>query len=604
MSDYEDIALEEQLEQRNVTWPLFRRLFSYAKPYRNILIRTMIATLLATASTLMGPRLIQWGIDHYLLKVAQDGLSQDKLMHGLLVVSGLYLGNLLLGWIVSVYQIRNAVRMGQGMMNDIRQAVFGHIQALSLNYFDRTHQGRILNRADTDIDSLDQILTWGANQMLGNGMTLVGVILLMAGYDLRLCAAASVVLVPLFIGTYLYQKNVMQAFREMRRHSSRLTAAVAEGVTGVRVVQAMAREEENLERFHTLHAGFSERAYNVAKIFHTYMPFLGIVYGIGMSILLGYGGTLALRHEITVGELAAFLLYLGMFFGPVQTMGELYNAALSAASSAERIFQLLDTPPQIVDGLEVEELTRLRGEVEFRSVCFRYDTTPPDRWILNHVSFRVEPGQTVALVGSTGSGKTSIISVLARFYEIQQGEILVDGHELRKVSVKSLHQQLGIVTQDNFLFTGTILENLKYGKPGATDDEVHQAARMLGAEAMITRWPEGYEKKVTERGSNFSAGERQLLCMVRALVADPRILILDEATSAVDSQTEKVIQHALEVLMERRTCFVIAHRLSTVVNADLILVLRQGEIVERGTHAELMKLDGVYAGLHDEFMAV
>jgi ABC-type multidrug transport system fused ATPase/permease subunit len=339
-----------------------------------------------------------------------------------------------------------------------------------------------------------------------------------------------------------------------------------------------------------------------ARIFHTYLPMLGLLSGLGTVIILGYGGSLATRHEITVGELAAFVLYLGMFFGPIQTMGDLYNALLSTAASAERIFDLLDTQPQVRDRPGAQPLPPIRGHVVLEHVWFRYDTTPEDTWVLRDICLEARPGETVALVGHTGSGKTSIISLIARFYEPQRGRILIDGRDLQEGTLESLHEQLGLVTQENFLFTGTVVENLKFGRPGASDEEVMAAARCLGTHELILRLAEGYQTKVGERGSNLSAGERQLLTFTRAMVVQPRILILDEATSAVDPQTEQTIQRALEVLFARRTAFVIAHRLSTVRHAHRIVVLDQGQIVEQGTHAELLARGGPYAQLHGEFI--
>lgn len=598
MASQIDIEIEEATAQRRMTRALFFRLAAFLRPYRRAFAANLLFTLLATTSQLLGPKFIQVGIDRYLAGVQDVSMA----MRGILVVSVLYLANLLLGWSLSTAQVKTAIRVGQGAMNDLRLAVFEHIQKLSLNYFDKTHQGRIIARADTDIDSLDRIMTWGANQLLASVLTLIGVVVLMLQYDWRLCLAVSAVLPPLFVATRLFHRYGLAAHRKVRAQTSRLTSAMAENIAGVRVVQAFSREDENLRRFQALHGTFNELALAAAKVFHTYMPFIGLMSGVGTLIVLGYGGSLAIQGEITVGELAAFALYIGMFFGPIQTMGDLYNAVLSTAASAERIFQLLDTQPQVRNRSDATPLPVIRGHVVFEDVWFRYDSTPAESWVLKDIQLDARPGQTIALVGHTGSGKTSIISLLARFYEPQRGRVSIDGVDLQNATVESLHEQIGIVTQENFLFTGTVMENLKFGKPAAADEEVESAAKALGTHEIIRRFADGYQTKVSERGGNFSAGERQLLTFTRAMVARPRILILDEATSAVDAQTERVIQHALERLFEQRTCFVVAHRLSTVQHAHQILVLDHGEIVERGTHGELLAKGGEYARLHAEFV--
>ncbi|HKS38327.1 MAG TPA: ABC transporter ATP-binding protein [Verrucomicrobiae bacterium] len=598
MATKDDLLLEEEFAQKRMSAATFTRLMGYLRPYKRAFALNLLFTLLATLSQLLGPKFIQVGIDRYLT----GGAAAQAAMQGILLVSVIYLGNLLLGWFLSVVQVKTAIAIGHGAIEDIRLAVFEHIQKLSLNYFDKTHQGRIISRADNDIEALDRIMTWGANQMLASVLTLAGVLTLMLQYDWRLCLAVSVVIPPLAVATRLFHQRGMKAYRELRAQSSRITGAMAENIAGVRVAQAFAREEENLARFQNLQGVYFDRFLIAVRIFHTYMPFVGLVSGLGMAIILGYGGTLAMQGEVTVGELAAFILYLGMFFGPIQTMGDLYNAVLSTAASAERIFQLLDTEPQIKDRPDATALPAVRGHIIFDRVFFKYDTTPADTWILKDIHFEAKPGETVALVGATGSGKTSIISLLARFYEPQQGRITMDGIDLQTATVESLHKQIGIVTQDNFLFTGTVMENIKFGRSDAADTEVIEASRSLGVHDIILRFEKGYETKVAERGSNFSAGERQLLCFVRAMVARPRILILDEATSAVDPHTEAIIQHALEKLFERRTSFVIAHRLSTVRHAHQILVMHNGEIVERGTHEELLARRSHYAKLYEEFV--
>ncbi|MGC3991002.1 MAG: ABC transporter ATP-binding protein [Chthoniobacteraceae bacterium] len=598
MAQVDDILLQEELALRPPSGYLFKRLAAYLRPYRKTVVWTLLATALAVASQLLGPKFIQIGIDRYLTHFK----SEAEAYHGILVISVIYLGNLLLGWFVTVAQVRSAVFAGESAVNDLREDIFKHIQRLSLNYFDKTHQGRIIARADTDLNTLGELMTWGGTQLLSSFVTLLGVIALMLQYDWRLCLAVSLVIPPLIIATMLFQKYGMEAYREVRSQSSRLTAALAENITGVRVVQAMARQELNFSRFQTLHEIYGQKALTSARIFHTYMPFIGLVSAIGVTIILSYGGRLALRGEISPGEAGGLHHVCGHVLRPNPGDGRsLQSGALWPSAGAERVFELLDTEPQIINRPQASPLPTLEGQVAFENIYFRYDTTAQERWILQGVSFEAKPGQTVALVGATGSGKTSIISLLARFYEPQQGRILVDGHNLAHSTIESLHEQIGIVTQENFLFTGTVMENLKFGRPEATDDEVIAAAKTLGTHDIILGLSEGYQTKVAERGGNFSAGERQLISFTRAMVAQPRILILDEATSAVDPRAEEVIQHALEQLFARRTCFVIAHRLSTVVHADQILVLRNGEIIERGTHVELLQLGAEYRRLYDEF---
>jgi ABC-type multidrug transport system fused ATPase/permease subunit len=597
MASIEDILLEEEFSQRPMTGSLFMRLAQFMRPHKWKLIGNLAATALAIVSELLGPKFIQIGIDRYLTNFKAPRLAA----RGILVVSAIYLGNLLIGWLLSIAQVRSAIAAGQSAVNDLRESIFAHIQRLSLSYFDKTHQGRIIARADTDLSALDEIMTWGANQFLASTLTLAGVVILMLQYDWRLCLAVSLVLPALGYSTHLFQKRGMRAYRAIRQQASRLTASLAENISGVRLVQALAREDYNLQRFEELHETYRHRALAGARIFHTYMPFINLTSGAGIAIILGYGGTLALRGEITAGELAAFVIYVGMFFGPIQTMGELYNQVLSSAAGAERIFVLLDTEPEVRNHADAKPLPPVSGHVVFEHVCFRYETTPLDRWILEDISFEAKPGETIALVGATGSGKTSIISLLARFYEPHRGRITVDGIELRDATIDSLHEQIGIVTQENFLFTGTVMDNLRFGRIDATDEEVREAARTLGTDEMILKFPNGYETKVSERGGNFSAGERQLICFTRAMVARPRMLILDEATSAVDPQTETVIQHALETLFSKRTSLVIAHRLSTVRRAQQILVLSHGKIIERGTHDDLMQLGCEYRRLYEEF---
>ncbi|MBC8128312.1 MAG: ABC transporter ATP-binding protein, partial [Gloeobacteraceae cyanobacterium ES-bin-144] len=522
-----DPLLEEELAERPMSGALLSRLLGYLRPHRRSVLMSVTASIGMVVCQLLGPRFIQLGIDRHLTNIG----DRDSAMRGLLAISGVYLASLALTWLFSVTYVRQSLRAGQGAINDLREAVFRHIQALSLSYFDRTHQGRIIARADSDMSAMQDVLTNGLNQLVTTVLTLLGVLVLMLGYDWRLCAAVSIILPMLFGITWWFRVTIMRAYRLQRVAASRITASVAENVNGIRVVQGFARQEKNFNSFQALNREHAEYAFRSARVFHTYMPGMGILSGLGTTIILGYGGWLALQKEITPGELAAFIMYLGMFFGPVQVMGELLNQTLSAAASAERVFQLLDTDVAVTNQPGAVALPNIQGRVRFESVSFRYDATPEDRWILDDIDFAVEAGQTIALVGATGSGKSSIINLLARFYEPQLGRITVDEMDLREVTIASLHAQIGIVTQENFLFTGTVMENLKFGRPQATDEEVFAAARKLGTDAILLGLEEGYLATVSERGANFSAGERQLICFTRAMVAEPRILILDEATS-------------------------------------------------------------------------
>ena len=586
-------AIEEEFAQRKMDTNLFRRLWAFTAPYRGRYYGNIGLALLATLSSLIGPKIIQIGIDRFMVK-------GDA--HGVWIVSAIFLANLLVGWALTIVQTHSVTYFGEKVINDVRGAVFRHIQRLSMNYFDKVKAGRIIARADTDVDALHWMISWGGSTLLTSFLTLIGSWYFMSHYDLRLCLATAIVMPPMILASRIYHTRAWQAHRKTRESQSMVTANLAENISGVRVVQAFGREEENLERFRDVHQIHNLNSMDAAQTSSVYFPFLGMMSAVGLCIIMGYGGTLVMNREIQVGELTAFMLYLGMFFGPINAIGDIYNNVLSTAASAERIFQLLDTPSSVQDREGAKELPPIQGRVEFERVWLRYDSTPENEWVLKDVSFIAEPGQTIAFVGKTGAGKSSMVNLIPRFYETQRGRILVDGHDISQATLESLHRQMGIVSQDNFLFTGTVLENIKYGRPDATEADVVCACKTLGCHDIFMRLEKGLETKVGERGSNLSQGERQLICIARGLVADPRILILDEATSSVDTQTETLIQNALEKLFAQRTTFVVAHRLSTVRNANRIIVMKNGEIVESGTHYELLILGGLYAEMYREFV--
>jgi ATP-binding cassette subfamily B protein len=405
----------------------------------------------------------------------------------------------------------------------------------------------------------------------------------------------------LYIVSSMFRRRARPAWRRVRRDISRLTANVAEMVSGVRVVQAFTREEENLDRFDDLNMVFWRSNMRVARYQGWYLMIVETIAVLCLTGLLAWGGWMVAGAGMKVGVLFAFFMYAQKTFEPVRRLAPLYNHLLHAMASGERVFGLLDIVPDIRDAPNAVDLPRIQGHVRFDHVSFEY---VPGQPVLHDVSFEVQPGQTMALVGHTGCGKTTIVSLLNRFYDVKQGSITIDGHDLRSVTQQSLHSQTGIILQENFLFNGTLMENLKYARPDISDDEVKDVVRLLGCDELFEHLAQGYETQVGERGENLSAGQRQLVSICRAMVADPRLLMLDEATSSVDTQTELAIQHALEKLFEKRTCFIVAHRLSTVRRADQILVMDHGRVMERGTHEQLLAQGGLYAKLHKQFMTV
>lgn len=592
MSEIEN--LEEEFTQKLMSWRTLKRLASYVRPYRARFTANMLLAAVSMVCMVLGPHLIKVCIDTHLA-------NGD--VPGVLRISGLFTANMCLGWLLLVVQVRSMARCGQRIVNDVRLSIFRHLQALSMGYFDQTKQGRIIARVDSDVDALEHTVTWGGGLMLRSALTLVGALYFMSRYDLRLGLSVGAIVPAMLVATEVFRRKGMQAYRRIREGVSNLTTALAENITGVRVVQAFAREEQNLETFREINRKHNANTIGAVTLWSTYLPTMNVISAVGYSIVLGYGGSLTLRGELQIGELAAYLFYVAMVFGPIDMLMEVYNDFLSASAAAERVFQVLDTEPQVRDRSGAEVLPRIEGRVSFEQVCFRYGSDGDDSgWVLDDISFEVKPGQMAALVGPTGVGKTSVISLLARFYEPQRGVIKVDGRDIASATLHSLHSQMGIVLQENFLFTGTVMENLKYGRPEATDEEAVAAAQRLGSHEVIERLANGYETEVQERGAGLSQGERQLICFTRALVADPRILILDEATSAVDTRTEAALQKALAKLVADRTSFVIAHRLSTIRHADIVIVLAEGKVVESGTHDELIALDGQYAKMYREFV--
>ncbi len=566
------------------------RLLGFLRPHRRRLALCVLLMVPIAGINLLQP---------YLLKVAIDSYILPGDRQGLLIVAGLYVALSLVNWLVAYQQVYGMSRVGQQVLYDIRTRLFDHLQRLPLGYFDRRPSGTLISRLTSDVGTLQELLTSGIVNVLSDLLTLVGIVVIMASLNLKLALATFAVLPLLCLVTFSLRARIRDSFRRTRERYARAVANLAENIAGMRVVQGYRREAHNAARFDAVNERYFKAETDAARLGAIFMPTVELLGTVAVAVAVWFGGRLILQDEVTLGVLVAFLGYIDRFFMPIRDLSQRYQTLQAAMASGERIFDILDTPPEperpgAVDLPAPGPGPRGGARVEFEHVTFGYGETP----VLRDINLRVDPGETVALVGPTGAGKTSIANLIARFYELKEGRILVDGHDIAGLTRRSLRRQLAYVPQDAFLFAGTIRENIRYGRPEATDAEVEAAAHAVGAHAFIASFPDGYDTEVQERGSRLSIGQRQLVCFARALLADPRILILDEATANVDTHTEAQIQQALATLLAGRTSFVIAHRLSTIRRADLILVIEGGQIVERGDHATLLARRGRYYELY------
>jgi ATP-binding cassette subfamily B protein len=571
-----------------------RRLATLARLTRPYKVRTalsIVSLLAATATALAPPLLAKYAVD--------DGIRRHDLTKLWWIVGAFVLAGLL-NWGMSYVQTYLTGWVGERILADLRIGLFRHLQRLSLGFYERTRAGVIISRLTNDVEAIDQLVTDGVTSLVQNTLTLLGTAILLFVLDWRLALATLAVIPLMGVATVIFRIRSTRAYRAVRERLGLVTATLAEDIAGMRVVQAFTREDANTQNFKNVAERYRDSNMETVVLNGLYFPFVDLLSSVALAVVLGYGGHLYFNGDVTLGTLFAFLLYVQNFFDPVQQLSQLYNTFLSATAALDKIMDVMEETPEVHDRRGAEPLPTVAGHVRFEHVRFGYGEGPD---VLHDLDLDVPAGMTVALVGHTGAGKSTIAKLLARFYDPRDGRITIDGHDLRDVRQSSLRRQLGIVPQEGFLFAGTVTDNIAFGRPDATPEQVVQAAQTVGAHEFILRLEDGYETELQERGSRLSLGQRQLIALARALLADPRILILDEATSSVDIGTERKIERALRLLLAGRTAFIIAHRLSTIRSADLIVVLEHGRVVEQGRHDELLAHGGLYTSLYGDWAA-
>jgi ATP-binding cassette subfamily B protein len=577
------------------SWRRTRRrlgtLVRLTRPYKTRTLLSMVSMLLATATALAPPFLAKYALDY---AIGENDLTKLWWIVGAFLVAGL------LNWGTSYAQTYLTGWVGERILADLRNRLFDHLQRLSLGFYERNRAGVIISRLTNDVEAIDQLVTDGVTSLVQNTLTLVGTAILLFILDWRLALATLGVIPFMSIATFIFRTRSARAYAAVRERLGLVTATLAEDIAGMRIVQAFTREETNVRNFREVSERYRESNMQTVVLNGLYFPFVDLLSSIALAVVLGYGGHLYFQGDVTLGTLFAFMLYVQNFFDPVQQLSQLYGTFLSATAALDKIVDVLDQEPEVVDRSGTTALPPVEGRVAFEGVRFGYGDGPE---VLHGLELDVPPGTTVALVGHTGAGKSTIAKLLARFYDPREGRITIDGHDLRDVTQASLRRQLGIVPQEGFLFAGTVTENIAFGRPDAKPEEVVRAAQTIGAHDFILRLEDGYQTQLQERGSRLSLGQRQLVALARALLADPRILILDEATSSVDIGTERKIERALRRLLAGRTAVVIAHRLSTIRDADLIVVLEHGQVVEQGSHDELLRERGLYTSLYGDWAA-
>ncbi|HEU5089883.1 MAG TPA: ABC transporter ATP-binding protein [Roseiflexaceae bacterium] len=574
-------------EGRALDWRIIMRFFDFLRPHGKRMSLALVLMLINSGLTLLTPYLVKVAIDQHIIKGEMEGLTGIALWTAAAFV-GIYITaagqRYVLSWV------------GQRVLATLRGRMFAQLQRLSLGYHDRNIIGVTISRVINDVAVINDLLSQGLISLVGDVVVLIGIIVVMLFMSPKLALLTMIVIPLMILATALFARRAKVAFRQTRARVAAVVGDLAEGISGMRVIQAFAQEDVSQERFNKVNSANRDANISAMALSFVYLPLVEFLGMLATAIVLWFGGRTVASGELTLGVLVAFMAYVTRFFQPIQELSQIYTTMQSAMAGGERVLELLDTKPDVLDRPDAREMPPIKGRVELRDVRFSYNNGVE---VLHGVNLIVKPGQTIALVGPTGAGKSSIVNLVARFYEVTSGAVLIDGIDVREVTQQSLRKQMGMVSQDPFLFSGTIADNIRFGRLGATQEEIEQAARTANAHDFILALPEGYNTAILEGAVNLSIGQRQLVCIARAMLADPRILILDEATASVDTVTEALIRDALLQLLQGRTAIVIAHRLSTIRNADLICVISDGQIAERGTHDELLARGGIYRELYE-----